>query len=226
MAQVEPIRTHEPFHFSTRLHLRELTGLRAKNLKELLEHIKTVPGSVIYHHTHHFLIQHQYLSPEPPNDFAYWVTEVLNERELGERLASINTCEFTTIRALRNKIAETIEQFLNQKRGKFLKEADEGREFHFIKSISFIFPTPYTASNLKEFVSVLKKITIHSIYFHIFEARLRLEKETNDFSLWLETALEEKNLAKQIARLDPYTHTLEGLRDKIIRLIEAKLGKK
>ncbi|OGW86486.1 MAG: hypothetical protein A3C35_06205 [Omnitrophica bacterium RIFCSPHIGHO2_02_FULL_46_11] len=203
-----------------------MTGLRAKNLKELLEHIKTVPGSVIYHHTHHFLIQHQYLSPEPPNDFAYWVTEVLNERELGERLASINTCEFTTIRALRNKIAETIEQFLNQKRGKFLKEADEGREFHFIKSISFIFPTPYTASNLKEFVSVLKKITIHSIYFHIFEARLRLEKETNDFSLWLETALEEKNLAKQIARLDPYTHTLEGLRDKIIRLIEAKLGKK
>ena len=151
---------------------------------------------------------------------------MLNERELGERLASINTCEFTTIRALRNKIAETIEQFLNQKRGKFLKEADEGREFHFIKSISFIFPTPYTASNLKEFVSVLKKITIHSIYFHIFEARLRLEKETNDFSLWLETALEEKNLAKQIARLDPYTHTLEGLRDKIIRLIEAKLGKK
>src|SRR3989338_7521828 len=96
-----------PFRFYTRLHLRELTGLKAKNLRELLSHIKTVPGSVIYHHTHHFLQQHQYLSPEPPNDFAYLVTEALNEAKLGERLASINTCEFSSIRALRDKIAGT-----------------------------------------------------------------------------------------------------------------------
>ena len=32
---------------------------------------------------------------------------------------------------------------------------------------------------LKEFTQILEKITIDSIYFHIFEARLRLEKPTN-----------------------------------------------
>lgn len=211
-----------PFRFHTRLHLRELTGLKAGNLEELLACIKTVPGSVIYHHTHHFLQQHQYLSPEPPNDFAYWVSEALNEVKLGEKLVSINTCEYPTIRALRDKIVNTIEHYLEKSKGK-LKEASEGQEFYFVKSVSFVLPTPDQASSLEEFASVLRKITIDSIYFHMFEARLRLEKGTNDFSLWLDTSLGEKELAKKIARLDPYTYTMERLREKLIQLIENRL---
>ena len=148
----------DPFHFYTRLHLRELTGLKAKNLTELAAHLETVPGSVVYHHTHHFLQQHQYLSPEPPNDFAYWVTEILQDKKLGERLTSINTCDFKTIRELREKIVSTIKAYLEK--SKDLREAPEGEEFHFIKSVSFIFPTPFLASNLQEFTAVLKKIGI------------------------------------------------------------------
>lgn len=219
MSDSEKTQTCELFHFYTRVHLNELTGLKARNLKELLHHIKTVSGSVIYHHTHHFLQQHQYLSPEPPNDFAYWVREALNELVLAEKLTSINTCDFPTIRALREKIASTIESHLEKTKG-ILKEANEGEEFYFVKSISFILPTSYSASSLEEFVTILKKITIHSIYFHMFEARLRLEKGTNDFSVWVEQALGETELAKKIARLDPYTYTMEGLREKIIQLVQ------
>lgn len=222
MSKIETPRAAEPFHFYTRVHLRELTGIKARNIKELLEHIKTVPGSVIYHHTHHFLQQHQHLTPEPPNDFAYWVTEFLNERVLGEKLASINTCEFSTLRALRERIASTIEAHLEKTKGK-LKEVEEGEEFHFLKSTSFIFPTPYAARSLEEFIEILKKVTVDSIYFHMFEAKLRLEKGTNDFSLWFATALKEETLAKKIARLDPYTHTMEGLRDKVIKLAEIRI---
>jgi hypothetical protein len=222
MVAAEIAQASQPFQFYARLHLRELTGLKARNLKELLSYIKTVPGSIIYHHTHHFLQQHQYLSPEPPNDFAYWVTEALNEPKLGEKLSSINTCEFSTIRALRDKIAATIEEFLNKSK-RPLKEVSEGQELYFIKSISFILPTPYTIRTLEEFALILKKITIDSIYFHMFESRLRLERGTNDFSLWLETSLGEKELAKKIGKLDPYTHTMEGLRSKVIQLIEVRL---
>ncbi len=85
----ESIRAKEGFRFYTRLHLSELTGLRASTLSQLAGLIKEVPGSCIYHHTHRFLQQHQYLSPEPPNDFAYWVTNVLQEDRLGEQLAAI-----------------------------------------------------------------------------------------------------------------------------------------
>src|SRR4030042_967998 len=139
------IRAKEPFRFYTRLHLSELTGLRATTLGQLLDLIKEVSGSSIYHHTHRFLQQHQYLSPEPPNDFAFWVTGVLGEDELGERLVSIDTMQYSTIRGLREKIASTIENYLNDFPLAKLKFARSGEEFHFIKSVSFILPTNHIA---------------------------------------------------------------------------------
>lgn len=218
------IKAKQPFRFYTRLHLSELTGLRASTISQFLNLIKKVSGSCIYHHTHRFLQQHQYLSPEPPNDFAYWVNEVLREDELAEKLASIDTIQFSTIRSLREKIIITIEDYIKNKPLVKLKFAAEGEEFHFIKSISFVLPTNYTAFNLNEFVEILKKITIDSIYFHIFEARLRLRKKTNDFSYWIETSIGDKQLANRISSLDPYTRALEDLRKTLIRIVEQRLS--
>lgn len=212
-----------PFRFSTRLHLSELTGLRATTLSQFVTLIKEVPGSCIYHHTHRFLQQHQYLSPEPPNDFAYWVSEILGEDELGENLASIDTMEFSTISGLRAKITRTIEEYLQNNPMAKLKFARSGEEFHFVKSVSFILPTDYVAYNLEDFVQILKKITIDSIYFHIFEARLRLERPSNDFSFWIEDSLGDKLLADEICSFDPYTRTLEDLRNNIIHIIEKRI---
>lgn len=218
------IEAKQPFKFFTRLHLSELTGLRASTLGQLVDLMKKVPGSCIYHHTHRFLQQHQYLSPEPPNDFAYWVTEVLGEDELGEKLASIDTVQFSTIRGLREKIIATIEEYLKDNLLAKLKFAREGEEFHFVKSVSFVLPTNYIVYDLKEFVEILKKITIDSIYFHIFEARLRLERQDNDFSNWIESSIGDKELADEISRLDPYTYTLENLRKTMIKIIEKKIS--
>jgi len=64
-----------PFRFWTRLTLTKLTGKRAADAAELAEQLRAAPPSVVFHHTHHFLVQHQHLSPEPPNDFAFWVTQ-------------------------------------------------------------------------------------------------------------------------------------------------------
>lgn len=220
----QPLKARESFRFYTRLHLSELTGLRATTLGQLLDLIKRVSGSCIYHHTHRFLQQHQYLSPEPPNDFAYWVTEILGEDELGEQLASIDTIQYSTIRSLREKIIETIENYLKNNPLAKLRFARSDEEFHFIKSVSFVLPTNYLAYDLKEFIEVLKQITIDSIYFHIFEARLRLEKGTNDFSNWIETSIGDKELADGISKLDPYTYTLEELRRTLIKIIEERIS--
>jgi len=213
----------EPFRFFTRLHLTELTGLRAATLGQLADLIKTVPGASIYHHTHRSLQQHQYLSPEPPNDFAYWVSEALGEDELAERLASIDTVSFVHISELREEIAATVERYLETSPLAKLKFARQGQEFHFMKTTSFVLPTNYTADNLKEFAEALKKITIDSIYFHVFEARLRLEKGTNDFSFWVGTCLEDKQLADEISRLDPYTFTMEELREELVWLVQRRV---
>jgi hypothetical protein len=211
------------FRFFTRLHLTELTGLTASNLDQLLKFIKEVPGSCIYHHTHKFLQQHQFYSPEPPNDFAYWVTDVLGEDELGEKLASIDIVQYSTIRSLRNKIAGTIEDFLNKSALAKMKFARECEEFHFLKSVSFVLATKYEVCNLREFADVLERVAIDSIYFHFFESRLRLEKGYNDFSNWIENSCGDGKLADKISRLDPYTYTLEGLRATLVRMVRNRI---
>lgn len=217
-------KASSPFVFYSQLSLRELTGIRAWTLNELLANLRIVSGACIYHHTHHFLQRHQYLSPEPPNDFAYWVSESLGEDRIGERLASIDTLQYTTLRALREKIIETLEGERERSAAAFDRPAPEGESFHFIKSVSVVFPTSHTASTLEEFLEVVGKVTISSLYFHIFASRLRLERPTNDFSLWFEDSLGEKQLAAQIARLDPYTHTMEGLRARIMALVRKRLA--
>jgi len=220
----ELARVAEPFRFYTRLHLTELTGLRAAGLVQLVRLLKSVPGGSIYYHTHRFLQQHQYLSPEPPNDFAYWVREILGEEELGEHLASIDIIQYSTIRSLRERIIETIEEYLVEHPEAKMRFPQEGGEFHFKKSVSFILPMPHVSYDLREFAEILKRITIDSIYFHIFESRLRLEKKTNDFSNWIENSIGNKPLALSIARLDPYVYTLEDLRHTITDLIEREIG--
>ena len=216
-------KNNKTFRFYTRLHLRILTGLRASNIEELLDLIKKVPGSSIYYHTHHFLQQHQYLSPEPPNDFAHWIANVLNEEVLGERIASIDTIKYRSIRALRNEIIRITEDHIEKNSRTKERFASNNRVFNFIKSTSFILPTPYVAATLKDFLEILKKISLDSIYFHMFEAQLRLDKETNDFSFWLGTSLSEVEVARKITSLDPYTHTMEDLRKKIIAIAEERL---
>lgn len=210
------------FQFYTEMSLVELLGRKARNLTELLEGIRDVPGSCIYHHTHKFLRQHHYLSPEPPNDFAYWTGSVFGDELLGEQLAAVDIIQFHSIRELREKFITTIENHLAENPEEH--KVFSGYEFHFMKARSFVLRTGYEAGSLEEFFDIVKKIDAHSLYFHIFEARIRLERSDNDFSFWLGMQLGEKDLARRIAQIDPYTITLEGLRKKIVRLIEERLN--
>lgn len=210
------------FDFQSCLNLTLLTNRRARDLAELLAHLQTVSGSVIYYHTHHFLVQHQYLSPEPPNDFAYWVANVLQEDRLGEQLAAIDMIQFRSIHALRERLISVIDRYLAER--KELRVAPEGEEFHFREAATFVIPTHLVAHNLSEFADCIEQIGFGSLSFHFFDARLRLQKGANDFSEWLSTALGEHDLARAIAHVDPYTYTLDGLRNEVLRLIRRRLS--
>jgi small-conductance mechanosensitive channel len=214
-------KAKEPFRFYSRTHLTELTGLKAKNLTELVDILKKAPEAVIYYHTHRFLEEHHYLTPEPSNDFAVWVSDALGEEVLGERLVSVNTFEFPSLGALRDRLVGIIEEHLSK--GSNAREAMAGREFYFMKSVSVVLPTTYMVHDLREFIETLRKISLGSLYFHVFESRLRLGRGLNDFTIWLRDSLGEEELGEEIARLDPYTYTLEGLRSTLIQLIEKRI---
>ena len=92
-----------------------------------------------------------------------------------------------------------------------------GQEFHFSESKSFVMPSGIVAEDIPDFFAKLPGVANTSLYFHFFEARLRLGRETNDFSAWLAYRGAEE-LARAIDRLNPYRMSLDELRDRIARL--------
>ena len=94
----------------------------------------------------------------------------------------------------------------------------ESDEFHFMSCRTFIIPLPAVAHDVGEFLEILGRTSVNSLYYHVFESRLRLEQGENDFAVWFE-ARGDRELAEALARLDPYTITLEGLRQEIIGLV-------
>jgi hypothetical protein len=210
-----------PFQFMTKLDLALLLGRKARNAHELYLGLRDVPAMSVYYHTHRFLQQHHYLSPEPPNDFAYWVTNVLNDDVLGERLASIDIMQFVSIEEIRQRFLSLLEEYLETTDRKI--DCPRGEEFHFMACQTFVLPTPYTVSTVAEFREVLDKVSFGTIYYHMFDARMRPELGNNDFSIWMRDN-GYPDLAKAVQELDPYSYTLDGLRKAVIRLTRKYAG--
>jgi len=211
-----------PFAFYTEFHLVELTGLKAKNLPELAALLHQVPGSSIFYHTHYQYLSHHFEKPVFYNDFALWASQALQEARLGERLAAIDLLSFTSIRQLREAILAIIENHI-EGGGRPLRDCPPGQELHICKSRSLIMPTGLAAMDVPGFFAMMPNLAVSSLYFHFFEARLRLERPTNDFSAWL-TSIGHEKIAKAIDRLDPYALTLDELKIEIIKLGQKYLG--
>jgi hypothetical protein len=207
-----------PFRFYTSSILIKLTGQKADTIHELLEKIKHVSGASIFHHTHHSFRQHHFIPSLHQNDFAYWVSNILQEKELGERLASIDIYEYTDIRSLRKEIIRIIEEYLSKWHEE--RSVPEGREFHFYEAVSIAMPTDYLVWNLDEFCEALKKVSLQSLYYHFFQSRLRLKVKRSDFAYWIDDSLQRPDIAKKIDNIDFYMYTLEDIREKIIKIIE------
>lgn len=219
----ETKKAQNPFLFFTKLDLVETLGKKAKNLQEFLDLLKEVPPSSVYYHTHRYLRQHHFLSPEPPNDFAYWVRGMLGDRVLAERLFSLDILDFKNIEELRATLIEVIEKHVSANPESVRRSVPPGYEFYFAKSVTFVLPLGIEACHLSEFFEALRKISIHSLYFHMFDSRLRLGRGENDFSLWLKIELEEYELATKISNLDPYANTMEGLRQRMCFFLGKRL---
>jgi len=205
----------EPFAFQTERHLVVLTGRKAKNLAELQEHLHKVSGASIFYHTHYLFLTYSFGKPRFHNEFAHWASQALQEEGLAERLTAIDLLAMTSIRDLRTAILTTVEKYLGE--GRHLRECPPGDEFHFCEAKSFVSPTGLQAHDARELFAMVGHATDASLYFHFFQARLRLERPTNDFSIWL-AKNGEPRLAQAIDRLDPYDSTLAELREQIVKI--------
>ena len=210
-------RHEEPFRFYTELRLVQLTGRKARTIRQLLGHLRKVPGSSIFYHTHESMLERHFEKPVAHNDFAVWVEEALQEDALSERLAFIDLRDFPTVRQLREEIIAIIENHLARSGKVSTRHSPPGEEFHFCRAKSFSMPNGIVAQSVEEFFDKLPSISNPCLYFHFIESRLRLGLQTNDFSYWLD-GRGKPELAKAINALNPYVRTLDELKAEIVRL--------
>jgi len=207
------------FEFRQCVSILKSTGRKAKNLRELRENISLVSDESIFHHTYQYFLKGHIL--EYTNDFAHWAGEGLEERALAEHLSSIDPYDFSTIDELRKRLLHVIDEYL--KKFPEPREAMTGEEFYFNQTITLIFPVGIRAQNLAEFLIAIKYVDARSIYYHFYEARIRLGSGVDDFSAWIQDVVLKKELADKIRAIDPFMHSVDGIREHIIEAVEEKV---
>ncbi|MGC2193661.1 MAG: DUF5752 family protein [Terriglobales bacterium] len=216
------IQARAPFEFKSAAHLLFIERERASNIAELLQALRSCPEESIFQHTFRTLEEHHFIKEGFSNDFAHWAYTELGEVGLGERLASLDVRGFTSLAALRVRLVQVVEEFGTE--NSQARERTAMSPFYFCSSKTIILPTQRNAGNLTEFIDGLKQISLHSIHYHFIEARLRRKLESNDFSIWLLRDLGLEREASLLNRIDIYTSTLEGVRRKIIQILQSKVN--
>ncbi len=210
-----------PFEFKECISLIKSTGKKARTLRELRELIALVSDESIYYHTCQYYLRRQIL--EYNNDFAHWAGQGLEERALSEYLSNVDHFSFKDMDDLRKALLKVIDDYLE--RFPEPREVMPGNEFYFNEAIILVFPAGLRAFNLAEFFIAIKYIDAPSVYYHFYEARMRLRGGMDDFSKWVEDELGRKDLAVKIRSLDPLMHTLDQIREHVAEMVEGEVKK-
>ena len=210
------------FVFNSAASLVQTTPFEADGLPSLLECLRRVDSSSIFYHFYHSLLRRHFLKGEYQNDFALWADQQLREPWLAERLATVDPMDFAMIRAAREKLIEYVEVFVGPAQS--YVRVPPGKEFRFQELKSFSYPSGTEVETLQEFAGAVRQVSVESVFYHVVEARLRLHRKSNDFSSWLDQSQGETKLAHEIEGLNPYRYGLDGLREKIAELVEARVS--
>lgn len=203
-----------PFRFMAASTLTRITGRRASTLLELLDGIRHCDDASIFNHTFQSLEEHHFLTEGFSNDFAQWALAACNEPLLGERLASLDVNQYETLADVRTDLVKALEAHLRRSPAAASRQAFEA--FHFCEALTVAVPTQWEAWTLSEFCDTLRQVSVHTVYYHFVTARLREPLALNDFSFWVDDGLGLRELGDRIDRIDIYTNTLDGVRQRIL----------
>jgi hypothetical protein len=207
------------FEFKQCVSILKSTGKKAKNLGDLKEVLAHVSDGAIAHHTYQYFLKGHIL--EYTNDFAHWAGESIEERALAERMSNIDPYGYASVQDLRRDLIGAIDDYLTL----FPEPRDalQGDEFHFNETVTLVFPAGVRARNLAEFLMAMKYVEGSSLYYHFYDARVRLGNKADDFSQWLEEGMEKPEVARKVRSIDPFMHNLETIRERIVEAVEEEV---
>ncbi|MFP4086827.1 MAG: DUF5752 family protein [Desulfobacteraceae bacterium] len=211
------------FQFSSSASLEMLTGRKAFDIDGLLHLIKTCSESSIFYHTFSAFMKMREVQLPYNSDFAFWAYQSFHETALAEKLMVIDFSEHNNVKRLRNRLSAIIEEHVRHNPDCRKKVGDD--PFYLYDVMRVVYLTDKFAYDLPSFRDAIASISIYSLYYHYIESRLHTKLEWDDFSAWIEESLGMSELARNIRKIDINVYTLEGLRSRIIQLIDESFEK-
>jgi len=211
------------FRFIGCSEIQEILGKQAEDERQLAELLEEVPLDSVYYHTHSFFLRSRFIERTYPNDFAQWVGEQVRDHVLAERLCVVDPFDFPSVEALREELISIIDDHLAGM--STVPRVGLGTSFHFNRSRILEVPTGIEVKTLREFRDAIPEVDVSALYFHVFEAHMRLQRDENDFSAWIRGGLKLPELADRIKALNPYLGSLERLRSSLLNMCDDYLAK-
>jgi hypothetical protein len=195
------------------------TGVKAQNLRELKDQMRTIHPGCLYHHFWGNLLNPHFEEREFQNDFAVWTWRHMHDLKISERLSLIDPSVYKDIEELRKEVIEIIEERLYE--SEYVPWVRPGEEFHFIRSQVVVFDTEKSYGDPRELIELIPTISLGSIFYHFIDSRRRTPGAKNDLSVWLAGFGDKYNgLIEELDNIDPYFTTLNELRQAIFYVFD------
>ncbi len=91
-----------------------------------------------------------------------------------------------------------------------------GLELHLIESRLIAYDTGERVTTPAALVEAIERMSPRSLFFHVHDARRRMEGRSDDFSMWLEQTGAEPSLVAMLRGIDFYPLNLSQLRHTLL----------
>lgn len=204
----------EPFAVYDCSLVRCPLGQSCSNLRELLMALQSVPDNVVEHHMLRCTLEDHFELYEFPNDLARWCWDSLGDHVIGEQLGLVDPYKYPSTADLRAKLIDILENRLwNLDRVPWCRP---GFELHLLASRVVAYDTGQRIPTPVALAEAFPRMSLRSLFFHVYEAHRRTDNQTDDFSDWFEHNDVNPSLVARLRAIDFYFLNLSQLRREMV----------
>jgi hypothetical protein len=212
------------FTFLKARYIVELTGKRARSLKDFVDYLTVAEKSSIFYHIYHPLLDAHLVPYEYPNDFSYWFADTLQDKDLAEQVANIELPESGGLEFVRQTLLNKLDLAIKSGKNHVVAEANQ---FSFVNCRFVVFPSGQKAKTLDELADNIAQASELSVFYHMVTSRLFKATRYDDFSEWIVNNTTDTELAEEIRRVDPTTHVnVRSIQQEVLQIMVRYLKEK
>jgi hypothetical protein len=200
------------FKFRSELWTAQYTGVKVSTLGAFLKALKEVDDDTVYYHLYRNMFEYHLLPTDYWNSFSYWFAEN-GFPVLAEKFSALDLIGCVCL----SDIREEMVRILEREGHSFDKIC---KPFYFIRAVRRRVDLGVRARDLEEFKEGIRRVGIHSLFYHLVTSRLVYCSPMNDFARWLAEIGEERK-AEEVNRIDLLSHSLYRIRERILEILES-----